>query len=207
MKPAQAEQNLQVIRTLMERATLYHRALGPIMVLAGGAGVSAAVAGFGLSIGQRSGFVAYWLAVAVAVVAGVFLLTRRQALRDREPVWSLPTRRVTSALAPPLAAGLMATGLLRDHDPQLVVLLWLLAYAAGLHAAGFFAPAGLRYLGWGFALFALGTLGYALHCPVSARVSLSSLDAAHLLMGVSFGGFHLLYGLYLLLDQRHANTP
>ena len=43
----------------------------------------------------------------MVALAGSFLLVRRQALKESEPFWSPPTRRVTQALLPPLVAGLM----------------------------------------------------------------------------------------------------
>jgi len=39
-----AAENLQVIRTLMERSTLYRRALAPVMLVSGLIGTSAAAA-------------------------------------------------------------------------------------------------------------------------------------------------------------------
>ena len=39
------------------------------------------------------------------VLAGSLVLVRRQALKESEPFWSPPTRRVTQAMLPPLVAG------------------------------------------------------------------------------------------------------
>jgi len=46
MNPNWAEENLQTIRTLMERSAVYRRALAPIMILAGVIGL--ATMGIGL---------------------------------------------------------------------------------------------------------------------------------------------------------------
>ena len=51
-------------------------------------------------------FGALWLGTAAFVVAGAFLIARRQAIKDHEPFWSPPTRRVAQALLPPLLAGM-----------------------------------------------------------------------------------------------------
>jgi len=56
-----------------------------------------------LKIEAARAFCAWWLATAVVAVVAALLLSRRQALKDREPFWSPPTRRVTQALLPPLA--------------------------------------------------------------------------------------------------------
>jgi len=45
MEPKWAEENLQTIRTLMERSALYRRALAPILLFAGTLGVTAAAVG------------------------------------------------------------------------------------------------------------------------------------------------------------------
>ena len=45
MKPDWAEENLQTIRTLMERSAVYRRALAPIMLFAGAVGAAAAIIG------------------------------------------------------------------------------------------------------------------------------------------------------------------
>ena len=90
----------------MERSALYRRALAPIMILAGSIGTIAALAGYFLKIESARAFAVFWMSVAVFAIVGVLLLVRRQALKDAESFWSLPTRRVTSALMPPLFVGL-----------------------------------------------------------------------------------------------------
>ena len=102
-----AAEHLQVIRTLMERSALYRRALAPIMIFNGVVGLAAAALGWALKIGSPRAFILFWAGVSVVALAGSFLLVRRQALKESEPFWSPPTRRVTQALLPPLAAGLM----------------------------------------------------------------------------------------------------
>src|SRR4026207_940021 len=60
-----ASENLQVIRTLMERSTLYRLALAPISLLTGVLGTGAAALGWFLKIESARGFVGYWMAVSV----------------------------------------------------------------------------------------------------------------------------------------------
>src|SRR5512138_543854 len=100
-----AAEHLQVIRTLMERSAVYRRALAPVMIYVGILGLGAGAAGWVLKIASVPGFVGFWGAVGVIALAGAFLLVRRQALRESEPFWSPPTRRVAQALVPPLFAG------------------------------------------------------------------------------------------------------
>src|SRR5512135_3010369 len=102
-----AAEHLQTIRTLMERSALYRRALAPIMIFNGALGLAAAALGWVFQIDSPRGFVWFWAIVAAVGLAGSFLLVRRQALKEAEPFWSPPTRRVSQAMLPALAAGLM----------------------------------------------------------------------------------------------------
>ena len=52
-----ATEHLQAIRTLMERAAVYRRALAPVMLLTGVVGLVAAVAGWFLQIDSPRAFI------------------------------------------------------------------------------------------------------------------------------------------------------
>src|SRR5947207_1292822 len=97
-----AAEHLQVIRTLMERSAVYRRALAPIMTFNGLLGVAAGIIGSTVGIDSPKGFIGYWAGVGLSALAGSFVLVRRQALRESEPFWSPPTRRIAQALLPAL---------------------------------------------------------------------------------------------------------
>src|ERR1700744_1139338 len=97
MNPNLAEENLQTIRTLMERSALYRRALAPIMLFAGILGTLAAAVGLSFHLDSPWLFTGLWLGTAVIVIIGALLIARRQALKDEEAFWSPPTRRVAQA--------------------------------------------------------------------------------------------------------------
>ncbi|HXF11088.1 MAG TPA: hypothetical protein VN625_09905, partial [Desulfuromonadaceae bacterium] len=159
MNPKWAEQNLLTIRTLMERSAIYRRALAPIFLLAGVIGLIAMAAGLYFHLDATKPFCELWLGAAVVAIVGSFLLARRQALKDQEPFWSSPTRRVTQALAPPLAGGMLLGVLLalrRDDVAPTVSFVWLLFYGCALHAAGFFMPRLIRPLGLVFVVSSFG---------------------------------------------------
>jgi hypothetical protein len=84
METKWAEENLQTIRTLMERSAIYRRALAPIMLFAGVLGLSGAIVGLLFHLDSVDAFGALWLGAAVIAVAGAFLIARRQALKDKE---------------------------------------------------------------------------------------------------------------------------
>src|SRR4051794_24796639 len=100
-----AAEHLQVIRTLMERSAVYRRALAPIMIYNGVLGSLGAIVGLTVEVDKPRPFIIYWVCVALIALAGSYFLVRRQALKAAEPFWSPPTRRVTQAMLPPLAAG------------------------------------------------------------------------------------------------------
>ena len=202
MKPDWAEENLQTIRTLMERSAVYRRALAPIMIFAGVLGMAVAAAGLLLHLDSMRAFGTLWLSTAVIAVAGAFLIARRQALKDDEQFWSPPTRRVGQALFPALATGAclgLAFTIADDsRDFTLpVALIWILFYGCALHAAGFFMPRGTRFFGcmcvFGSCLLACGF--------IAGWINLLSVNS-YWLMGVFFGGLHLAYGFYLYLTER-----
>lgn len=197
-----ATQQLQTIRTLMERSALYRRALAPVTTLAGCIGLAAGSAGYFLQLSGPKWFVGYWIGVALVIVITAVLLMRRQAFKDAETFWSPPTRRVAQAMALPFFAALVFSGLafLAPEDSDLnmsMVMLWLMLYGLALNAAGFFMRRGIRLFGW---LMALAGLGLAVFQMLA---DLPALDYhAHIVMGALFGGSHLIYGIYLYFSER-----
>jgi hypothetical protein len=205
MNPNWAEENLQTIRTLMERSAIYRRALAPIMLFTGVLGTVAAALGLWFHLDSARPFSGLWLGTAVLAVAGSFLIARRQALKDREPFWSPPTRRVGQALLPPLVAGMCLGAFFILTNPpsefaNLMALFWLLFYGTALHSAGFFMPRGVKLFGWLFIVSACGTL-------IFLAISNHDIDfSAHWLMGFFFGVLHLAYGAYLYLTEKGKNA-
>ncbi len=204
MNPKWAEENLQTIRTLMERSALYRRALAPIMTFVGVVGIVGGLVGCWLRIDSARGFVFFWSGVAAVALAGAFLLVRRQALKDSEPFWSPPTRRVAQAMTPPFFVGAMASAVMvfwgDDFRPQMFfVLVWCWAFGCGIHAAGFFMPRGMKWLGWTF----IGTGSvFLLSGLIPEHDYFKAIDSPNLLMAAIFGGLHLAYGIYLYFTEK-----
>lgn len=195
MKSDWAEENLQTIRMLMERSAVYRRALAPIMIFAGLLGVASAALGLLCHLDSMRAFDALWLGTAAVVVAGAFLIARRQAIMDQEQFWSPPTRRVGQALLPPLFAG-MFLGFVGNNS-IILTFIWLFFYGCALHSAGFFMPHGMKWFGWLFIVAAsVAMFLLAVIVPPTDEIS------AHWLMGFFFGVLHLAYGAYLYLTER-----
>jgi hypothetical protein len=202
-----ASENLLTIRTLMERSALYRHALAPIMLWAGVMGLLTTAVGLTLHLDSPRSFGALWFGAAVVTVAGAFFIVRRQALKNREPFWSPPTRRVAQALAPPLTAGmilgarftLVPTGGVVDFT-LLLPFLWALLYGCALHAAGFFMPRGVKWFGWVYVGLASGALLLLVIMQPDTEIQ------PHWLMGFFFGVLHLAYGGYLFLTEKGKNA-
>lgn len=206
-----AAENLRVIRTLMESSAVYRRALAPVMGAVGITGIVAGTAGVALNFRSSKVFVLYWMAVALVCLLEAFLMMRRQALRDVEPFWSPPTRRVAQAISPAFLLGLVAGVAVfmldaSQHESiQGVILLvpaWMVLYGVGLHAAGFFMPRRFKMFGWGYILVGLEILGYLLYAaksPVGPGLRFGSA-----VMGVAFGGGHAACGLYLYFTEQRG---
>ena len=208
METKWAIENLQTIRTLMERSALYRRALAPIMIFAGMLGIAAGLTGWFCRIESNRRFVCLWLVTAVVSLAGALLLMRRQALKDSEPFWSPPARRVCQALSPAFFVGLVTAGLIFVFSPgpgnqefqAPLIIFWVWLYGCAVHAAGFFMPRGVRWFGWIFILVGsvfLIILGLGEHWLEGVPPDL--------LMGGIFGGLHLAYGVYLHFTEQ--KTP
>ena len=196
-----AAENLQVIRTLMERSTLYRRALAPTMLVSGVIGTVAAVVPRYVPIDTNPRFALFWLAVGVVTIIAALLVVRRQALKEAEPFWSVPARRVTQALLPAFFVGLLA-GFYNvwNSNPWhagLLAQLWVIVYGCALHAAGFFMPRGIKLFGW---LFVLG--GCTITFAAQSQPALRTTAAAHDVMGGFFGVLHLAYGIYLFFSEK-----
>lgn len=214
MQPNWAEENLQVIRTLMERAGLYRRALAPVMLSVGILGLAGWYFGNSLRLDAFREFVAFWFGVAAVAIAVSLLIIRRQALRSAEPFWTAPTKRVIQAMLPALTAGFLMVvssclaGLDTSSSTGFVVG-WPMLYGCALHSAGQFISRGVRLLGWGFILAAIVIGHMHLHSPMGYGPDgrLSFWLQPHAMMGLTFGGLHLLAGIYLYFTEKREQMP
>ena len=203
MNPNWAEENLQTIRTLMERSALYRRALAPIMLICGISGLAGGVAGWQWQLNSNQEFVLVWVITAFFALSCSTLLVRQQALRESEPFWSPPTRRVVQAFAPPFLVGAVMAAVLAGWGndaaaKEVLILIWCLTFGCGIHAAGFFMLRGIRWFGWIFVIVGFGLLV----CLASEIDLLRIFHSPHLLMAAVFGGLHLAYGVYLYFTEK-----
>jgi hypothetical protein len=189
----------------MERSALYRRALAPIMIVSGSIGMVAGLVPCLARIDSDRAFSLFWLGVSLVALIAALLLVRRQALKESEPFWSLPTRRVVEALLPAFVVGFVAAMSVvfvsGASTAWLLAVAWILTYGCALHSAGFFMQRGFKLFGWLFVVAGSGLLMVGVLWPQVATIEL-----AHYLMGIFFGILHLGYGVYLYFTEKRRTV-
>ena len=199
---SEAEEHLQIIRSLMERATIY-RAISAPSALAGGLLSVVAAAIFLVPSSLRSEeshgsewfFLVVWALVLALTAAINTWILWRDAKRRGDQFVSPGMKLALKALLPSVCAGAFVTlWFATSGIPVCLPIFWMLFYGTGLLATSHFAPRSIAILGWAFMLasFAVGTFFF---CGpwVFERQFFYSLPSASLLMGATFGLFHLIY--------------
>jgi hypothetical protein len=77
----------------------------------------------------------------------------------------------------------------------------MLLYGCALNAAGFFMTRGIRLFGWVFIACGCGLMT----SPFWGQ-GMPQLLQAHTVMGATFGGLHLAYGVYLYFTEKGKNA-
>jgi hypothetical protein len=184
---AHAQATLRYIRSSMDAAAL--------VVTPGSAGIVIGLVGIGAALLAAGPLRVHWLATwivaaPIGCLLGGTVMARQQRLQGHT-LFGASGRRFVLCLAPALLAGAVLTAAdLYDGDLHVVAGTWLLLYGSAVTAA---SASTIRPVGWLGGLFVLfGIL--ALLLPMSTH---------NLLLGVSFGGLHLLFGAYVLGRGSH----
>jgi hypothetical protein len=169
----EAAEQLRVIRSMMERATIF-RALSGETALVGGA-VALGVAWVSEKR-QTWEWSAIWLSgLAVVLFFYVFQLYRMKALYQR-PFWSSGLRMALRGALPSLiVGGFLGMIFVRNGNEEAAASMWILHYGLALLAIREFAPKSMVWF---------------------VRVNASRL------MAIAFGGFHLVYGGLIVTTGR-----
>ena len=197
---AEAEENLRVIRSLMEKATVYRAISAPSALVGGALAVAVSLLLIQFQRDQiHASFSAWtcfglpWLGVlALTGAANVYFLWH-DSRRRGEVFVSGGMRLAIRALLPGfLVAGVFTAFLLRSNELQApLACIWVLCYGLALLATADFAPRSIARLGWSFLLCGLGlavaVLGF------KAELFSNPARSANLIMGATFGLFHLIY--------------
>jgi hypothetical protein len=183
----EAEEHLRVIRSLMEKATIYRAVSAPTALAGGIAAVivaSAPVKQLFSKLDYADSFRARWLLALVVTLLTNALLILREARRRGDPLISPGMRAALQALLPPVLCGgvfflIFGAGLI----PAFLAMF----YGLGLLATGHFAPRSIVCLGWSFLIAGLATL------VISFTTWVSLPMVPDFVMLATFGGFHFVY--------------
>ncbi len=202
MNSNEAEENLRVIRSLMEKATIY-RAISAPTALVGGLAASSV----GLALAWTADahkertliFFGAWMLVLAITAAGNAFFIRRDARRRGEQfispgmkmaLWPLLPSHLTAAVVTTVAFALRYT-LYAAGFCLLLPYAWCILYGLGLLAMNHFAPRSIGRLGWAFLLAGLLTSANAF---LGIREIFGGGERlANSVMAATFGLFHLIY--------------
>lgn len=199
--PHKAEEHLRIIRTLMERATIY-RAISAPTALVGGV-ISVLIAALSLFWKQTHNqpeeaphFLRWWLLALLITGGANTLFIWRAAAQRGEPLLSPSLKLALKALSPPCLAGgvvSLAVGMTAD-DPYVLAIVWTICYGLALLATAHFAPPSLLMLGWAFLAAGLAAFLFPYFQVMGAdQLVWPEQVGASWLMGATFGVFHLFY--------------
>jgi hypothetical protein len=209
-----AGNHLRVIRSLMERATIY-RSLSAPTALVGGL---LSLGGFAtayyakhhrhhpLSPGE---FLIVWLVILALTGLSNVIFLARAAQQRGEPFFSPGMKCALLSVAPAFFAAALLTLLTRNHPIQLA-LLWMALYGLGLLATQHFAPRSLVILGLAFFLAACVLLPTWKHLFMTNPHAEPSALVVSGIMAATFGGFHLAYAAAVWAlgeDRIDSETP
>jgi hypothetical protein len=195
----EAAEQLRVIRTVMERATVF-RALSGETALIGGA---AALAAAWRSEGRHTwAWASWWLGGLLVVLAfNVFQIYRMKKAHNK-PFWSPGLRVALRGVLPSLiAGGFLGLIFVRGDKDQAAACMWILHYGLALLAIREFAPKSMVWLGWAFVIFGVASLAAVSSVVDVPPYWMQRLNGARL-MAIAFGGFHLIYGALIVTTGR-----
>ena len=187
----EAQENLRVIRDVMERSTKYSTFSGLSGVLAGSASILGCLITRSLEsqalpvIRFQIAFLVTWMCVICFAIGADYLLTKRRAALVGKHIISHLGKQMVIASAPGLGTGALLTVFLLQHNLlSSLYPVWMLCYGIAVGAVGLFSQREVSYLGIAFLLTGAFSL---LVIPQFGLI----------MMAITFGGFHILYGVLM----------
>ena len=125
-------------------------------------------------------------------VAQEVWLTVRAAKREGIAPMARPARFAAFSLSPSVLVAVVLTAkLLIDGQMEYIAPVWAMCYGTGVYTAGLFSVRSPRVLGLAFIVAgAIGLLWFA--------------DYGVVLAAVTFGLFHIVFGLYVIVKSRQG---
>ena len=176
-----AMDNLRFIRETMERAGAFTAVPGW-----GGFAIGVSAVAATLIAARQTSIEAWlvtWLIEGILAIALGGWAMKRKADAAQQPLLSAPGRRFVLSFAPPLLVGALLTVVLyRAGLSAAIPGTWLLLYGTGVVTGGAFSVRVVPLMGMCFML--VGAV--ALFCPLAWGSAL---------LGVGFGGLHVIFGI------------
>ncbi len=175
-----AEENLKFIRDTMERSASFTAVPGYGGMLMGATAVAAAVIS-NMQV-QVVNAMAVWLGEAFLAFAIGLLAMWQKSKIGGQSLTSAPARKFALSFLPPLVAGtVIVLGLWRYEHYYVLAPVCMLTYGAAIACGGAFSVRVVPVMGWSFIV-----LGAVAFLPPSTY--------ANLMMGLSFGVLHIVFG-------------
>ena len=204
----EAYENLRIIRSLMERASIYRALSAPAALFGGVLALAAGLWGYRHSLGSSHDafapreFLITWLIIlGLSGTLNLFLLLH-DASRRGQSFLSEGLRVALRVLIPPLlSGGVLGIGLICQSGQVLTAtLVWILCYGLALQATMSFAPKSLIRLARAFLVSGqILTVAWAVTGGFSGADS--PVSVAWLLMGLTFGLCHIVYAGAIFLSK------
>ena len=208
MNESRASGQVKAIGQSAEAMAAYRVLAGRVAIFSGVLAVATGIyqAWRGQHGGTLQGDTFYWdwVKVLIAVAAFGAVLLWRNAKGTGKPFWSTGMRRVVLAFLPAMLAGAVVSyAMVSIYDYELCALCWILFYAVALLAVRQVVPRSLRGPGWLFLISGLViTLAWRRYGPALApQLGVDEVQAAAVIMVVTFGLLHLIYGAVVLLGK------
>jgi len=175
-----AEENLQFIRETMERSTSFTAVPGYGGMLMGATAIAAAVvASYQVYLVNS---LAIWLGeAALAFAIGLLAMWQKSKLAGQS-LFSTPAKKFAFGFTPPLLAGVIITlGLWRNEHYYVLAPVCIICYGVAVICGGAFSARVVPVMGWCF-------------MAVGAGAFLLPSSYGNLMMGLSFGALHMIFG-------------
>lgn len=127
-----------------------------------------------------------WIVVFIISLISHLYFVFQKAKKYDIPVWSRLSKLSAYALSPSFVVGAFLTLFLAlENKNAWIPSIWMITYGLGVWSAGLFSRFEPRYLGGSFVCIGLFTIFFAQKWNL-------------IMLGISFGCFHIIYGLILL---------
>jgi hypothetical protein len=191
-----AGEQLRVIRSLMERATIYRSISAPTALVGG----LLSIGGFATAYYAKhhrhhplssTEFLIVWLVILGLTALTNLIFLWRGSTQRGEPFFSSGMKFAMTSLAPSFVIAGMLTFMV--HRPIHLAIIWLILYGIALLATQHFAPRSLIVLGTTFFFSGCFLLATWKHLFVPPGQQDPSGLVVSGILAATFGGFHLAY--------------